>query len=282
MYRRIITSTFAVASVLGSVGLAAAGVPCSALADLDGSGEIDGADLAALLGAWGPCGNASCPADLTGDSTVDGADLAVLLGAWGPADTFDFGPTFDNAEYHQIGLEMLGPTGPLTLDPETYNRIRGDIEIIRATERSLADQFHSPKWAPNQIIIKLLPDEPADDFACHNAYYDVSSIDLISKSLQLYTVTFAAKHNVERMSQMYSALPNIQFAEPNGIIGGQNFWVPTPLGDGVWEWFVEDGWHDCFDGCDCRIRRWYHIEADGNIELVDYEELFQPWCEFKQ
>lgn len=45
--------------------------------DLDGDGVVDGADLGALLGAWGTVG-----ADLTGDGTTDGADLGALLGAW--------------------------------------------------------------------------------------------------------------------------------------------------------------------------------------------------------
>ena len=48
--------------------------------DLDGSGVVDGADLAGLLGAWGTPGS---PADLDGDGTVGGADLGVLLGNWG-------------------------------------------------------------------------------------------------------------------------------------------------------------------------------------------------------
>lgn len=50
-------------------------------ADLDENGTVDAADLAILVGAWGPC--ASCAADLTGDGVVDGADLAELLAAWG-------------------------------------------------------------------------------------------------------------------------------------------------------------------------------------------------------
>lgn len=54
--------------------------PCPA--DLTGDGVVNGADLAALLGAWDPC-SGSCPADLTGDGVVNGADLAALLGAWG-------------------------------------------------------------------------------------------------------------------------------------------------------------------------------------------------------
>jgi hypothetical protein len=54
--------------------------PVDVLGDLDGDGQVNAADLAILLGAWGPAkGN---PADLNNDGTVDATDLAVLLGAW--------------------------------------------------------------------------------------------------------------------------------------------------------------------------------------------------------
>jgi hypothetical protein len=53
--------------------------PVACLGDFDNDGDVDGADLAVLLGGWGgPAG------DLNGNGTTDGADLAVLLGAWGP------------------------------------------------------------------------------------------------------------------------------------------------------------------------------------------------------
>jgi len=50
-------------------------------ADLDGDGIVGAADLAILLGSWGPC--EGCPADLDGDGVVDAVDLAILLGSWG-------------------------------------------------------------------------------------------------------------------------------------------------------------------------------------------------------
>ena len=53
--------------------------PCP---DLGGDGIVNAADLAVLLGAWGPC--PGCPADLNGDGIVNAADLAILLGNWGP------------------------------------------------------------------------------------------------------------------------------------------------------------------------------------------------------
>ena len=63
-----------------SLGVATC-VPEGGLAeDLNGDGNVNAADLAILLGAWGPC--AGCPEDLNGDGFVDAADLAALLGAW--------------------------------------------------------------------------------------------------------------------------------------------------------------------------------------------------------
>jgi len=50
-------------------------------ADLNNDGQVNGADLGLLLGAWGPC--SGCAADLNADGQVNGADLGLLLGAWG-------------------------------------------------------------------------------------------------------------------------------------------------------------------------------------------------------
>jgi hypothetical protein len=52
----------------------------SCTGDLDGSGEVDGADLGSLLAAWGTADEA---ADLDASGEVDGADLGALLAAWG-------------------------------------------------------------------------------------------------------------------------------------------------------------------------------------------------------
>ena len=48
--------------------------------DFNGDGDVNGADLGLLLGAWGPC--PGCPEDMNGDGVVNGADLGLLLGAW--------------------------------------------------------------------------------------------------------------------------------------------------------------------------------------------------------
>ncbi len=53
------------------------------VADLDGDGNVGPADLAILLGAWGPVPTPD-PPDFDGDGDVDAFDLALLLGSWGP------------------------------------------------------------------------------------------------------------------------------------------------------------------------------------------------------
>jgi hypothetical protein len=53
-------------------------------ADLNNDGQVNGADLGLLLGAWGPCAGTPCLGDLNLDGVVNGADLGLLLGAWGP------------------------------------------------------------------------------------------------------------------------------------------------------------------------------------------------------
>jgi hypothetical protein len=56
-------------------------------ADLNGDGDVDGFDLALLLGQWTGAGTYSpCPphaaADFNADCRINGFDLALLLGAW--------------------------------------------------------------------------------------------------------------------------------------------------------------------------------------------------------
>ncbi len=54
--------------------------------DSDGDGVTDAADLAVLLGNWGPCGPGEPCECLDNDTSgsIDAFDLAVLLGNWGP------------------------------------------------------------------------------------------------------------------------------------------------------------------------------------------------------
>jgi hypothetical protein len=57
---------------------------CQCIADLFVDGQVNGADLGALLAFWGPANPSLPSADINKDGLVNGADLGYLLYAWGP------------------------------------------------------------------------------------------------------------------------------------------------------------------------------------------------------
>ncbi len=249
--------------------------PCNA--DLDDDGAVGVKDLLILLGAWGLCPD--CPADFDGNGSVGVSDLLVLLGGWGST-VFDFGPPLDDPEAEQIALEMLGAGGPLRPDSADYERIITDQALIRAADKRLLDQTHSPAWVPNQLLLGLLEGAPQDEYLCLNVFYQVTNVQVISKSLNIYLLTFAGNLNVAALAEIYEEAPAVNYAEPNSIFGGQNFWVPTPLAKGVWRWDIDDGFHDCFDGCDCHRLYVFETDLPGNVTVISYQEVGAPWCDF--
>ncbi|MSR70045.1 MAG: hypothetical protein EXS17_06850 [Phycisphaerales bacterium] len=54
------------------------------LADMNGDGRVDGADLTAFLSQWGACTGCACAADFDHDCVVGGSDLALVLSTWSP------------------------------------------------------------------------------------------------------------------------------------------------------------------------------------------------------
>lgn len=58
-------------------------LPACCPADLTRDGQVNGADIGAVVAFWGP--NPAFPAaDINGDGTVNGSDLATVLASWGP------------------------------------------------------------------------------------------------------------------------------------------------------------------------------------------------------
>ncbi len=254
--------------------------------NVDFSPDID--DVAAfvqtLLDPASALPRAMCAADANADGEVNGADVpgfvAILLD---PAIAlFDYGPALPDVEAAQIGFEMLGAAGPLLVPADIYARIDADLDAIRAHTPALAAAIHSPAWPANRLIVKVINGLPLDDYQCLNAYYQVIDEDVLFPSGNgvWYVLTLAGQLNIAALASVYQALPEVEFAEPDFMIGGAKFWTPTPLANGAWRWDVDDGFLDCFDGCDCHRLYTFRTSATGVVSLLSYQETGQPWCEF--
>lgn len=102
--------------------------PCTGVgacsSDLNGDGNVDGADLGLLLGAW-DSDPGGCP-DFNCDGAVDGADLGLLLGDWDTIGTL-FATCGSTAEPEFCGDDVnsgcdapdcVGPSTCCTAHPE--------------------------------------------------------------------------------------------------------------------------------------------------------------------
>ncbi len=247
--------------------------PCNA--DLDNDGQVGTSDLLVLFSFWGPCNR--CLADLDGDGSVTTSDLLELFSGWGPTQ-FEFAVGQDDLEAQQISLEMLGSAGPLNAPADIYERVDRDLDLIRAAAAGLVGQTHSPAWLANEMIAQILEGESQQEYLCLNEFYQVIKLDNLFSNW--WVITFDGNINILALIPIYTDTPAVNFAEPNGLFGGQNFWTPTDLGGGLWQWVIDDGWMDCFDGCDCHRVYTIQTDAKSNVQIISIEEWGAPWCEF--
>jgi hypothetical protein len=83
-YGQILNGTFADVNSNGVPDCCDAGESCDPCpGDITGGGQVNGVDLAAILGAWGTDGQGKLDCDINDDGTVDAQDLAIVLGGWG-------------------------------------------------------------------------------------------------------------------------------------------------------------------------------------------------------
>lgn len=243
------------------------------MGDLDSSFVVDGADLATLLAQWGD----DAPADFTGDGVVDGADLAMLLAAWGGCPELFYPEPVVGLEAHQIALETLGAFGPLFPSPELQERVERDLQLIRAFEPSLASETHTLAWAPTRILAQLDMTAPQEAYDCKLAYYQGVEDEL---AFGFYIIDFPGRLNVLRAAADFETTPPVSNAQPDALLGGQNFWTIQFLINGSWRWTVDDGFLDCFDGCDCHRLFIFDITPEGVVTPVSYQEIGPPYCNF--
>jgi len=286
---RCVQWSFGVALVVvGACASFVHGQSCCLNGDVNRDLVINPADIPLFVaGVLNPSGapvSQLCALDANDDGVIDGADVsrfaAILLNP--SLAKFDYGPAQPNAEARQIALEMLGPGGALIAPPAQYARVERDLGLIRANTPALANQTHSPKWIATDLMVKKTIGASDAEYRCLNAYYRLVTEHFLFSSGggNWYNLTFASNLNPEALGVIYAATPEVEFADPNGLVGGENTWTPTDLGGGLWQWVVDDGFLDCFDGCDCHKVYTFQVDAGGAVTLTDYSQWGQSWCVF--
>ena len=51
-------------------------------------------------------------------------------------------------------------------------------------------------------------------------------------------------------------------------------------GDEVFRYTLDDGFHDCTDGCDCHNLYVFDVSQSSEVTLVSFDQFGQSWCEF--
>jgi hypothetical protein len=264
-------------AALAAVAISA-GPTLACTADLDDDGNVGFTDLTQMLGGWGPCGDfpfIGCEEDVTNDAEVGFADLTTLLGRWGPCtDVFECPQPFADSELQQIGLEALGPNGPLNLTDDLYDRIERDVTAIRS-EHGLEGYLHACTWVGREMLVGFDPKASLEDFEALNEFYCGSLVRHWSFGGGL--LVFPCDMNIPALAAEYEAQTEVEYAEVNGIVGGNTTrWVPVILGDGVWQWTVTVSFLDCFDGCDCVKQFTFITTEEGDALLIDETPVQGP------
>lgn len=213
-------------------------------------------------------------ADLSGDGDVDLADLAALMRLLGQA-YFEYGPHRDNLEAEMLAMDLRQMLRAQEVD---YQRILRDLALIRAQYAKLQDVIDDTDWVPKQLLLKLVAGQPTAGYQALNRFYQVVREEVHSWGIVL---TFCDNLNAEVLALEYAALPEVQWAEPNHLIGIDDYIIVTDLGE-RWEYWIDDGFMDCFDGCDCH-REWIlQVDTVGTVYLISYREWGMPWCPFER
>jgi len=255
---------------------------CYRPGDIDTNGTVDLADYAlvwsCLAGPDVDTPPAGCGAgtfgrcDLDGDADVDLADGADFTRRF-PLTYFDYGPHRENLEAEMLAMNLAAA---LRAPDEQYERILRDLALIRAAYPQLTTVIDDPDYVPNQLIVGLQAGQPTDGYEGLNFHYYVVQEEVYTWGRVL---TFCDNLNAVVLAVDYADLPEVGWAEPNYFIGHDDQ-ITVSAPSTVYRYVIDDGFLDCFDGCDCHRVWTLDVDAAGTVTLRSYEEWGMSWCEF--
>ncbi len=243
--------------------------------DLDDNGATDVGDLIMLIGQWGSC--PGCAADLNGDDQVAVNDLIRLLGAWGTCG-FQY-PDYPNELANQVGIEFVGPTGPLTVSRVVYDRMDHDIAAIQEIRPEIVGGPHFGDWVPKEMLVCIDTSLPQDAYLETIDYYGAEITESwFDGAIEL--IEFPQPVNIPAAAQIFEPIANVSCAEPNGYtqlpLAAPGF-HPTAIGGDAIEWTVVVPWWQGMlcdwsaEACQCYTIYQFISPGDGSVVLQDIQ-----------
>lgn len=249
---------------------------CVGEGDTNGDGLVDPLDGGFVLARFGcevDSGDAGCDAaDTNGDGVVDPLDSGFVAARFG-ATYLNYGPHRDNLEAEMLAMAV---SGEIRAPDFAYDRILGDMALIRIEFPELITVVDDTDYVPNQLIVSVDDDGPIDDYEALNDFFLVVDEEINTWGRVL---TFCDNLNAVVAAVEYAGLDEVNWAEPNYFIGIDDY-ITVTLYASSYRYSIDDGFWDCFDGCDCH-RYWeIDVTGDGTVTLISYSEEGAPWCEF--
>ena len=265
--------------------------------DFNGDMIVNVADLAQILGSWGPC--PGCPTDLNGDDVVDAFDLAILMDCFGNCPCPVCGPqpvggAFDrtltvdatNVEAAGLGLIVthLYATGDnVSVGDRLLTTASASIDAVRTT------YFQHPigtQTAPPSVFVDIFPDLAYDTFVTMNKLLDdpltVVNPNFIMDKSMITGGWFVAANDPQREAEDISAvtgnpgdagvlIAQITLQRPPIVLD-----LPEYSGTITLLTSVCNGGN--YEGVEADVRfSPADLDGDGTIGIVDFLKMLSVW-----
>ncbi len=184
-----------------------------------------------------------------------------------------FGSSKKNHDYTSEDMEeaeviALCLSGDITAPASLYNRVLTNLAAIRSSYGINFTQINTIRfrkpWVPSCIIIgfesgtsQLVANGEYHVWDELNNQYQVTEIDLSSIRYNWVLLSFKGLLHPRRLSESYSKLPGVRYAEPNGIGGDGPTIYPRQAILGL-TYLFRNGWGDCPAGC-ISNEYWYFV-----------------------
>jgi hypothetical protein len=190
-----------------------------------------------------------------------------------------FGSSKKNHDYTSEDMQeaeviALCLSGDITAPGGLYNRALADLADIRSSYGSNFTQintirFQAP-WVPSCIVIdfesgtsQLVANGQYNAWDELNKQYQLSEIDLSSIKYDRALLKFKGRLHPRRLSESYSKLPGVNYAEPNGIMGYSYNIYPRQTAVSGLTYLFRNGWGDCLAGC-IYNEYWYFVAYESS------------------